>query len=539
MRRLAEEEALPMSVLGVAAESTAMGPQRPATLLTLLQECAAADGGILSERREVIGLQYRPRVALYGAGADLELDARAQEITHPFAPILDDQRLRNDITVSRPSGSSARAVDDASVAERGRYDESITVNVATDGQLDGIAYWRLHRGTWPGMRYPAVSTALHIAPETIAGWLDVLEGDRIHVINLPPQHPAGTVDLMVEGLTETLTPTQWAIEANASPGGVWVVGVVGDDDPDDDAAPTHVDTDGSILDGDMDETTAQMLVQTTVGEAWVTTAGPAPDAEAGDLPVDIQVDGEVMTVEGIEPLIWDTFARTETDGWGSTPSSVVSTPVWSISGGAPSERSVTGSAGVVVVNDTAVPRFQFITPWSVPDVELLVAVTPAVLATGAALRPAMLMRVSGASYYLVRLVLGTDGTVGIEAVHTTTSLTGVVATPATYSAGTRLWLRTRIVDQRVQGRVWADGRPEPPIWHVDHTVASAPIASGFVGVTADRATGNTNAAASFAFSDFQTGSPQFFTVERSVNGVTKPHPAGADVRLAEPAIVAL
>ncbi|MFF2907084.1 hypothetical protein ACFVRM_21595, partial [Bacillus velezensis] len=76
MRRLAQEERLPMSVPGAPAESVRMGPQRIATLLELLQECADADGGILSERREVAGLQYRPRHLLYNQAPGLQLAAR-------------------------------------------------------------------------------------------------------------------------------------------------------------------------------------------------------------------------------------------------------------------------------------------------------------------------------------------------------------------------------------------------------------------------------------------------------------------------------
>ncbi|ONK09428.1 hypothetical protein [Streptomyces sp. MP131-18] len=539
MRRLAVEEHLPISVLGDAAESPQMGPQGQATLLELLQQCADADGGILYELRDTIGLGYRARYTLYNQAPGLVLDARRSEIDNPFAPILDDQRLRNDITVSRTGGSSARAVDEGSINEVGLYDDSVTLNVATDGVLEGIAGWRLHRGTWPGMRYPAVTTSLDLAPQTIDAWLDRLEGDRLQVVNLPPQHPTDVVDLMVEGLAETITPTRWRVEANASPGGVWAVGEIGEPEPDGDEPPTHVDTDGSELDADVDETATGLIVQTTVGLPWTTSAGPAPSAAAGDLPVDLVMAGEVVTATSVEPFAWDTFDRSITGGWGVTPSGITPTPEWVPSGGLAAERSVSGGQGIVTVGTAGPTRFQMLSPWSVPDLEMAVTVTPAALATGASLTSMLVARITGSDYYAVRLDLGTSGAVGIEAVRSGTSLSGLLPTGLTYTAGTALRMRMRVDGDRIRGRVWPVGRPEPGGWLVDWTVTSGQITTGLLAVTAARLASNTNADAQFSFSAFEISNPQFMTVDRSVNGIVKPHAAGADVRLANPMIIAL
>jgi hypothetical protein len=52
--------------------------------------------------------------------------------------------------------------------------------------------------------------------------------------------------------------------------------------------------------------------------------------------------------------------------------------------------------------------------------------------------------------------------------------------------------------------------------------------------------GNTNTLPfTFAYDNFQLTDPQTLTVTRSVNGVTKSHSAGADVRLANPWILPL
>lgn len=300
MRRLAAEEQLPISVIGNPTDTPPMGPQRIDTLLGLIQECADADGGVLSERVEVSGLQYRPRHLLYNQDARLRLEARSNEIDEPFSPVLDDQLIRNDITISRVNGSSAQATDPVSIATHGLYSDSATLNVWSDDQLPDIAAWRLHRGTWPGMRYPAVTTALDIAPHTAEAWMDRAEGDRIQVTDLPPQHPPGPVDLMVEGTTETITPTRWSIEATASPAGPWTVGEVAPEVPGEETGPIHVDTDGSVLAAPASEDDTELSVVATVGEPWST--------DPSDVPWDITVGGERMTVTAVgEPggATWD------------------------------------------------------------------------------------------------------------------------------------------------------------------------------------------------------------------------------------------
>lgn len=57
LARLCDEEGIPISITG---ESLAqMGPQRVATLLELLDDCAGVDRGFLHEQRDAVGLAYR------------------------------------------------------------------------------------------------------------------------------------------------------------------------------------------------------------------------------------------------------------------------------------------------------------------------------------------------------------------------------------------------------------------------------------------------------------------------------------------------
>src|SRR5690606_8219896 len=106
--------------------------------------------------------------------------------------------------------------------------------------------WLLHQGTFPGMRYPQLTTNLGVAPEKIDEWLTVDQGAQVHVQNLPPQHPNGAVRVIAEGYSEPIDPFNWVPTLNCSPAGVWDVAVL-DGDWVEDQYLLRLDTDGSIL----------------------------------------------------------------------------------------------------------------------------------------------------------------------------------------------------------------------------------------------------------------------------------------------------
>ncbi|WP_199553187.1 hypothetical protein [Streptomyces sp. N35] len=292
IRRLCQEEGVTVRVTGAATATVAMGPQRPATLLDLLAECAAVDGGYLGEQRDQMALEYRPRTTLYNQKPALDLDAGRSEIANPFAPVLDDQRLRNDVTVTRSGGSFARATDTASIVQSGTYDEQVTLNTAADAQLAGQAAWRVYVGTWPGMRYATLASDFAVAPQVIDDWLGVQVGDLARVTNLPPQHPAGVVEVLLDGWSETITPTRWNVSANCRPAGPFRIAGVAPADPGNvrPDGPYRVDTSGSHLAAPLTEQGTTLTV-TSPQHPWTTAVL--------ELPFDIEMGGEVMRVHAI------------------------------------------------------------------------------------------------------------------------------------------------------------------------------------------------------------------------------------------------
>jgi hypothetical protein len=297
VRRLASEEATPVARIAGPLDTQRVGPQRPETLLALLQEAADADGGMLVESRDRLGILFRDRSSLYTQEPALVLDYAAGQIAaDSLEPTDDDDATRNDVTVKRDGGSESRAVlEEGPLSVQappdgiGLYDESVTLNVDDDVQLEYIAPWRLHLGTYDGARYPSVTIRLHKHPELIDTVLGLREGDILRIVNLPPWVAYGPVDLLVTGLSETYLPRTWVATLTCEPGGPWMTAKTDH--------PTYgkADTGGSQLGTGVSATDGTLAVRTTVGAQWTTDPKEAP--------FDVQVGGEVARVEAVGRLI--------------------------------------------------------------------------------------------------------------------------------------------------------------------------------------------------------------------------------------------
>lgn len=294
MTRLATEENLPFTQSGDTDAQEQIGVQRPDALLTLLEEAADADGGILYEQRESVGLAYRDRVSLYNQPVALALDYNtAGHVAPPLEPVDDDQGVRNDITVQRTDGVSVRVTLDTGALSTaappngvGVYDESVTLNLYDDDQAEPQAYWRLHLRTVDEARYPVLHVDLAAAPSLIDDVTNLDSGDRATISHPPAWLPPGPIDLLVQGYTETIGhPVDWDLEFNCTPASPWTVGVIGDD------VLGHADTSGSELAAGITSTALSLSVNTTSGPRWTTSGS--------DFPFDIQLGGEVMTVSAI------------------------------------------------------------------------------------------------------------------------------------------------------------------------------------------------------------------------------------------------
>lgn len=507
--RLAEEEDLLLSVKDGPGESEHLGPQQVATLLDNVQDAADADGGLLLEQRETLGLQYRQRETLYNRPPALVLDYTVTgEVEHPFEPVDDDSELANDRTVTRRGGSSGRAVLEtgplsvqAPPQGVGVYDDSVTLSLASDAQAAQIAGWRLHLGTVDEARYPRVTINLRTAPQLIEPVMSLDVGDIIQVINLPEFLPPGPVLLRVEGYTETINAFDWKITFNCSPASPWTVGTVAPDDPAEagtDGA-NRADTSGSELSADAAAADTVLVVHTPqdgqVSHA-VWTEDPA------ETPFDLSVAGETVRVASCEPRVWDafgrtlpdvyltdTFERTVTGGWGTADTG----QAWTVESGDAATFNVTGGTARQDLSDTGShTTISGMTP--VADADATVTMTFPAVAAGAAYTTGLVLRHQDATtFYHVRAIAFTN-TMGLWLTKVTPAGQFDV-TPDTYlgayTAGQQWTLRARIQGDQLQAKMWPTTDAEPDGWQVTGTDNEI-TGPGVAGIRSYLGAGNTN-----------------------------------------------
>lgn len=290
--RVCADGNIPVKVIGALATTTPMGPQFSEPRLAQLRDCEATDFGILTEQRDALGLLYRTRASMYAQAPAVTIDYSAKVVAPPFEPTDDDQDTRNDVTASRRDGGSYQITQTTGrlssldpPAGIGLYDDSITVNVQTDAQLPGAASWWLRLGTIDAARFPAVTFNLAAAEidAVLRDQLLALEvGDRMLIINIDAADIPDSLDLIVQGSTETFDNSTWSITFNCAPGQPYQVAKFG---------TGRYDADGSVLTADIDTTATSFQVSQTATSVWTT--------QVSAFPFDINVDGERMTVGAI------------------------------------------------------------------------------------------------------------------------------------------------------------------------------------------------------------------------------------------------
>ena len=292
VERLCSEEAIVFRGIGGLDAAAAMGPQLPQELVALLRECADADGGVLYEPRDLLGLAYRTRDSLCAQSALLELDYDAKHLSS-IEPTDDDQQTRNDITCKRVDGASARAVKESGALSVlappggvGRYDEEVTLNLQADGQLQDMAGWRLHLGTVDEARYPVLgldlARSVFVASSTLAlAAQDLDVGDRLTVADTPAWLPPDDISQLAQGFTEVLGNFTHRIAIVCAPETPFGQAGVYD--------ASRYSSDGSTLAEDLTTTETGVDVATPLGPLWTHADGD----------FDILIGGERMTVTAV------------------------------------------------------------------------------------------------------------------------------------------------------------------------------------------------------------------------------------------------
>ncbi|GAA4439363.1 hypothetical protein [Phytohabitans houttuyneae] len=553
IQRICDEGGIPCVIIGDPDDSEPCGSQRFASRLEVIQDAADADGGILFEPRDFVGLAYRTRASIYTQRRRAAFSITGKELTPPLEPTDDDQLLRNDVTANRLSGSSARAALETGPLSTqdppdgvGVYPQEVTVNVAEDEQLPDVANWLLRLGTWDESRYPTVrvdppALALEdkLAVAVAAAELDV--GDRFTLTDPPAWLPPRDVDLLAQGFTERFDGFEWTLDINASPGGPWAVAEVHDDDA------TH-DFDLRVAGGDdMALSAAAAAVDTTLlvgsvsGEQrWATVSDDAESPD--DFPMDAVVGGEVVTITDVDQGFRDSFSRTVSNGMG-TPGVSYPATAYVVEGTASLYSVVGGTTGRINTSVTNTLYMAHADMGSV-DGEIYVTTSIPVVPTGAPIT----VRVAGrctdaANYYEAQISIATTGVVTLQIFRRIGGSGGVldsggnaVTVSGAHSAGNSWSIGLKYFGTTLAAKAWKTTNPQPGWLTVGQDDG---LTTGTrIGFLTRRESGNTNGATNIDFDDFVAVAPQRLTVTRSTNGISKAHDAGTVIEVAEPADVA-
>jgi hypothetical protein len=305
IRRLIAEEGATCTVVDSpdALGGELLGPQGVKTTLELVDDAAAADGGLLSETRDAATLTYRTHDSLVNQDIAVEFDYAEQEVTPPIKPTEDTSRVANIVTVTRDGGAKYMARQDTGTLNTsdptvdpkgvGGYPSDLTLSLYTDEQAQQQAYWRLHLGTWDSARYEFVPVNVEAIEDTLERVVLPLQvaavdiGDRVNITNPPVWLPPETIDALVLAYTEVIGTHERTLELETIPALPWcVVARHNGDGTDALGTGSHYSPYGTTLAEDLDTTETGVDITTTYGPLWTT--------DATDFPLYIVIGGEVM-----------------------------------------------------------------------------------------------------------------------------------------------------------------------------------------------------------------------------------------------------
>lgn len=274
--RLAGEAGVAGVLVGNAADTQPMGPQKPDTLLKLFTECAHTEDALLFDSRTAIAVVFRTRRSRFGQTPALAL-TYGTNVSPPLTENLDDLGVTNRVTLSNRDGSTATSVRTtgpvsilAPPAGVGEYKggSDLMINVANPAaQLQNLSDWYLARGTVEGSRYPSVMVDLLAFPALRAAACAVEIGDLITIAG----RDAELILLQVIGVTETIGTHRQTLEFTCIPGSIFQrVGLYDNAFTRYDSRPTTWNA------GYSSAATTMVLTFPTPSDAWSTKTASQP-----------------------------------------------------------------------------------------------------------------------------------------------------------------------------------------------------------------------------------------------------------------------
>src|SRR6266568_1472910 len=268
-------------------------PQAGKDIPSACQDMATTEGGVFWIRWDgqarLANRRFRD-----SATPVLILDASVPALLEPdvWDPAFDETTLVNTSTVSRSAESGTLSTqtytDPVSSAPPptgfGESDADVTTYTQSDQDALNLAQAQVAGNAFPAFRLNQLAVNFHAATTSLYAALGAVEiGSRIRIINVPAAAaPLGTLDLFVEGWTETPTPTTYRVVFDTSP-------VVAERIKLSDATYGRLGCDGQTLNTALTNSATTVIIDTAAGKPTFTTTG-------GQYPSKIKVGEEVITL---------------------------------------------------------------------------------------------------------------------------------------------------------------------------------------------------------------------------------------------------
>jgi hypothetical protein len=220
------EQDLELGALTEVAHQSGGGKVLPA-----MQSVTRAEGGVLHTAGDgTLTLQARTHRVLTATGTPV-LELEVAEVDHEDLVIGGARDyMVNAVTGSRENGAVQRVVDEDSREFHDEYPEDMSgLLVLTDAQVLDAITWRKTAYSTPRPRLATVTIDLFTSPSALQEAVLAVElGGRITISGWPTQAPWATADLLVEGLRERQSLSEWKVTFNTVPAELFHAWVLGD-----------------------------------------------------------------------------------------------------------------------------------------------------------------------------------------------------------------------------------------------------------------------------------------------------------------------
>ncbi|MFI8962045.1 hypothetical protein ACIGO8_08010 [Streptomyces sp. NPDC053493] len=199
------------------------------TALEMMRQVETTEGGKLACDRGTASLVFQARTVRYNPTSSVTL-AYADLETGDVDSLMDDQKLINTVTASRPGGATQRVASAESRTAFGPKRQQLDLLKTSDNEVLDAAYWTVSRYAVPQPEIRTIPVEAYSLPQaTFQALLAADISTVITVTGMPATAPATTAVVTVEGYTETIGQSTHRLDYHTSrtnTDAVWVL-----DDP--------------------------------------------------------------------------------------------------------------------------------------------------------------------------------------------------------------------------------------------------------------------------------------------------------------------